>query len=84
MDLRLPRCTDRVYPVPITKGEQVTTGNLAADQDMQGGSASQALRLLLRTSLDQGSVRIISIQHLLRECLTAAQRYAKERPNEKV
>jgi hypothetical protein len=72
MDIRLPRSTDRVYPVPIIKGEQVTTGNLAADRDMQGGSASQTLRLLLQTSLDQGSVRIILIQHLLREGLTAA------------
>ncbi len=58
------RDTDRIYPVHIIRDELITMGNLMANRDMEDKN-SKVLRLLIRTSPDQGSVRIISIQYFI-------------------
>jgi hypothetical protein len=60
------RDTDQIYLIPIIRGEQVSMGDSAADQDtddenIRSRPTPLALRLLTRPSPDQGSVRIISI-----------------------
>jgi hypothetical protein len=62
--------TDQVYLVPIIKGEQVAMGVTAADRDAEDENSRRrstppALRLLVRSSPERGSVWIVLIQYFI-------------------